>query len=31
MTQSHSAAVLVEAFQTYLNWETYYHDGESAT
>lgn len=28
MTQSHSAAVLAEAFETYLGWQTYQH-GES--
>jgi L-fucose isomerase-like protein len=25
MTNSHSAAILAEAFETYLGWETYYH------
>jgi L-fucose isomerase-like protein len=30
MTQSHSAAVLAEAFDTYLDWETYYHGGGEA-
>ncbi|TWT97693.1 hypothetical protein Pla108_18450 [Botrimarina colliarenosi] len=27
MTMSHSAAILAEAFETYLGWETYYHGG----
>jgi hypothetical protein len=25
MNASHSAAVLAEAFETYLGWEVYYH------
>lgn len=26
MNKSHTAAVLAEAFETYLNWDVYYHE-----
>jgi L-fucose isomerase-like protein len=31
MTNSHSAAILAEAFETYLSWETYHHANQAGS